>query len=62
MSNLKHSNNQLSPPIILVQTWCLLSRDKDKEVSQHAIKMLLDTFGDLRSAVEFVKKNHIRVN
>jgi hypothetical protein len=61
MSNLNPTNNHLSPPVVLVQTWCLLSRDEDEEISQHAIKMLLNTFGDMRSVVKFVKDNDIRV-
>jgi hypothetical protein len=61
MHNARHTTNQLNPPVVLVQTWCLLCRDKDEEISQHAMQMLLDTFGDMRTAVEFVKANNIRV-
>lgn len=62
MSNISLANNQLNhPPIRLVQTWCLLSRDKDEEVSQHNMQMLLNTFGDMKAVVEFVKKHKIRV-
>jgi hypothetical protein len=61
MSNLNHANIQLTPPIALVQTWCLLSRDKDEEISQHALQTLLNTFGDMKAVVDFVKVNNIRV-
>ena len=61
MNNENLTSNQLNPPVVLVQTWCLLSRDPDGEVSQHALEMLLNTFGDMKSVVEFVKVNHIRV-
>jgi hypothetical protein len=61
MTNAHLANNQLNPPVILVQTWCLLSRDEDDEVSQHALKMLLETFGDMKSVIDFVKVNNIRV-
>ncbi len=61
MTNTNLANNQINPPIVLVQTWCLLCRDKDEEVSQHAMQMLLDTFGNMKTVVEFVKANNIRV-
>jgi hypothetical protein len=62
MSNISLASNQLNhPPIRLVQTWCLLSRDKDEEVSQHNMQMLLNTFGDMKTVVEFVKRHKIRV-
>jgi hypothetical protein len=61
MTNAIHTKNQLTPPIVLVQTWCTLARDKNKKVSQHAMKMLLDTFGDLRVVIEFVKSNDIKI-
>lgn len=50
---------QLSPPSVLIKTWCTLARDEDELVRMHAMKMLLDTFGDLESIVEFVKSNNI---
>lgn len=62
MTNTNLANNQINPPIVLVQTWCLLCRDKDEEVSQHAMQMLLDTFGNMKTVVEFVKANNIRVS
>jgi hypothetical protein len=52
---------QLNPPNVLIKTWCTLARDEDKQVRVHAMKMLLDTFGDLESIVEFVKSNNIKV-
>jgi hypothetical protein len=61
MSNAHLTANQLNPPVVLVQTWCLLCRDNDEEISQHAMQMLLDTFGDMKAVVEFVKANNIRV-
>ena len=33
MSNINANINLLNPPVVLVQTWCLLSRDEDEEVS-----------------------------
>jgi hypothetical protein len=61
MSNAHLANNQLNPPVVLVQTWCLLCRDEDEEVSQRSMQMLLETFGDMKAVVEFVKKNKVRV-
>lgn len=61
MSNINANINLLNPPVVLVQTWCLLSRDEDEEVSHQNKKMLLDTFGDMKSVVQFVKKHKIRV-
>jgi hypothetical protein len=61
MKNAYPANSPITPPVALVQTWCLLCRDKDEEVSQHAIQMLLDSFGNMRTVVEFVKANNIRV-
>jgi hypothetical protein len=52
---------QLNPPNVLIKTWCSLARDKNEQVRSHAMKMLLDTFGDLESIVEFVKSNNIKV-
>ena len=52
---------QLNPPNVLIKTWCTLARDKNKQVSMHAMKMLLGTFGDLESIVEFIKNNNIKV-
>jgi hypothetical protein len=49
----------LTPPSVLIKTWCTLARYEDEEVGIHAMKMLLDTFGDLESIVEFVKSNNI---
>ncbi|MBA6389999.1 hypothetical protein H4J38_04295 [Colwellia sp. BRX10-3] len=61
MSNRPNTKKQqLTPPITLMQTWCILARDEDEQVSKHAMKMLLDTFGDLKSIIEFVKKNNIK--
>jgi hypothetical protein len=57
MTNAHPANSPITPPVVLVQTWCF----KDEEVSQHAIQMLLDTFGDMKTVVEFVKANNIRV-
>lgn len=65
MSNVDLTSDQLNPPVnppvMLVQTWCLLCRDQDEEVSQRAMKMLLETFGDMQTVVGFVKKHDIRV-
>ncbi len=55
------TTDQFDPPVVLVQTWCLLSKNEDEEVSQHAIKMLVNTFGDMRSVVKFIKDNGIRI-
>ena len=61
MSNSPDTKKQqLPPPITLMQTWCILARDEDEQVSKHAMKMLLDTFGDLESIFEFVKNNNIK--
>ena len=62
MSNHTEVNKQqLNPPNVLIKTWCSLARDKNEQVRSHAMKMLLDTFGDLESIVEFVKSNNIKV-
>jgi hypothetical protein len=55
------SINTLTPPASLVQTWCLLLQVDGEEVSKHAQEMLLNAFGDMWQAVEYVKKNNIKV-
>ncbi len=55
------SVNALTPPAPLVQTWCLLLREDDEEVSKHAKEMLLNTFGNMRAVLEYVKENNIKV-
>jgi hypothetical protein len=57
MTNTHPANSPITPHIVLVQTWCF----KDEEVSQHAIQILLYTFGDIKTVVEFVKANNIRL-
>ena len=53
--------NALTPPLPLVQTWCLLLQDDNEEVSEHAKDILINMFGDMRSVVEFVKEHKISV-
>tara|TARA_R110000737_G_scaffold168659_3_gene194931 strand:- start:1695 stop:1913 length:219 start_codon:yes stop_codon:yes gene_type:complete len=60
-SHKEVKKQQLNPPSVLIKTWCTLARDEDEQVRMHAMKMLLDTFGDLESVVEFVKNNNIKV-
>ncbi|MBA6365131.1 hypothetical protein H4J56_13855 [Colwellia sp. BRX8-4] len=62
MSNHKEvKKQQLNPPNVLIKTWCTLDRDEDEQVRMHAMKMLLGTFGDLESVIEFVKNKNIKV-
>jgi hypothetical protein len=57
MTNAHPANSPITPPVVLVQAWCF----KDEEVIQYLIKMLLDTFGNIKTVVEFVKTNNIRI-
>jgi hypothetical protein len=52
--------NALTPPLALVQTSCLLLQDDNEEVSEHAKNLLINTFGGMRSVVEFVKEHKIK--
>ena len=52
---------KLTPPIPLVQTWCTLRKDRDREIREYAKKMLTRAFGDMKKADEFIKKNNIDV-
>lgn len=53
--------NQITPPIILVQTWCKLLKVEDERTAIHARKMLLNTFGNMKVVNEFLKRNNIKV-
>jgi hypothetical protein len=55
------SINNTTPPIVLVKTWCQLLRCEDEEPAEHAKEMLINTFGNMRNVVEFVKVNNIKV-
>jgi hypothetical protein len=57
MTNANPANSPIIRPVVLVQAWCF----KDEEVIQYLIQMLLDTFGNIKTVVEFVKTNNIRV-
>ncbi len=49
------------PPVVLVRTWVELLRTSDvPEVKARASEMLLNAFGDMASAAEFMKKNNIQ--
>ena len=61
MNNVNPTANQLNPPVVLVKTWCLLCKGEDEKISQHSMHMLLDTFGDMRKVVKFMKANNIKV-
>jgi len=51
------------PPVVLVKTWVgLLNSNEDKEVKDHAEKMLAKAFGDIQTAAAFCIKNGIKVN
>lgn len=57
------SKNIIDPPVVLVRTWVgLLNSNEDKEVKDHAGKMLTNTFGDIQTAAEYCIKNGIKVN
>ncbi|WP_289028748.1 hypothetical protein [uncultured Paraglaciecola sp.] len=58
---MPNESRSLTAPIPLVQTWCLLLRHEDDEISTHAKEMLLNTFGNMRAVLKFVKKHKIRV-
>jgi hypothetical protein len=60
-TNLAPTKGLSRPPVVLVQTWCFLAKEKDEEISQHSMRMLKDTFGDMRTVVKFVKANNIRI-
>ena len=59
LSKLK--KQQLIRSITLLKTWFFLAKNKNELIRSHAMKMLLDTFGDLESMIDFVKKNNIKV-
>ena len=61
MSNTNPTNELSNPPLVLVRTWCFLAKDRDEEISQHSMRMLVDTFGDMRTVGKFVKANNIRI-
>lgn len=50
------------PPAVLVRTWInLLMSSEDKEVKDRAAKMLINAFGDMKSAAAFAEKHQIRM-
>ena len=50
------------PPVQLVKTWIgLLFSNEDDVVKEHAKKMLIDTFGDMKTAALFAEKHDIEV-
>lgn len=57
------SKDKIEPPVALVRTWVnLLNSNEDKEVKDHAEKMLTTAFGDILKAASFCIKNGISVN
>ncbi|WP_197465711.1 MULTISPECIES: hypothetical protein [Zhongshania] len=53
-------NERKEPPIALVSTWInLLMSSEDKDVKDRASEMLLNAFGDMKAASEFVEKHQI---
>jgi len=51
------------PPLILVKTWlALIKSSEEKEVKDHAVNMLLTSFGSLESVAIYCKKHDIKLN
>jgi hypothetical protein len=55
------SVKQLTPPIQLVKTWCLLLREDNEETYEYAKEKLLNTFGNMQNVVKFVREHNIKV-
>ena len=54
------SNDQKEPPIVLVKTWYhLLTQGADKAAKLRAAQMLTESFGDMDTAAQFIKKHGI---
>lgn len=55
------SNNE--PPLILVKTWLdLIKSSEQKEVKDHAVNMLLSSFGNLENVAIYCKKHGLKLN
>lgn len=50
------------PPVILVKTWVgLLTSSECEEVKVRSKKMLIEAFGDIKTAAEFCARNNIPI-
>lgn len=55
--------NNTEPPLALVRTWLdLIKSAEQKEVKDHAVKMLLSAFGNLENAAIYCKKHGLKIN
>lgn len=52
------SMNNNHPPLILVKTWLdLIKSNEQKEVKEHATRMLLGAFGSLENVASYCKEH-----
>jgi hypothetical protein len=50
--------NNNHPPLILVKTWLdLIKSNEQKEVKEHATRMLLGAFGSLENVASYCKEH-----
>lgn len=50
------------PPLILVKTWlALIKSSEEKEVKDHALNMLLSSFGNLEMVAAYCKKHGLEI-
>lgn len=50
------------PPLVLVQTWVSLVRSsEDEEVKSRACQMLIDAFGDMKTAADYCVRHNIKI-
>lgn len=50
------------PPVILVKTWVgLITSNECQEVKDRSKKMLIEAFGDIKTAAEYCAKNNIAI-
>ena len=55
-----NNSQQSPPPPVLVKTWyALLKQNDDKEAKERGKDMLMNSFGDMKSLVAYLKKHRI---
>tara|TARA_R110001592_G_C13182613_1_gene751112 strand:- start:5776 stop:5946 length:171 start_codon:yes stop_codon:yes gene_type:complete len=51
------------PPLVLVKTWLdLIKSNEQKEIKEHATKMLISSFGSLENVVNYCNKHGLKLN
>jgi hypothetical protein len=57
---MKTNIEKTEPPVILVKTWYrLMLNSEEKEAKERASLMMLNAFGDMGAAAQFIKKHNI---